>query len=62
MSEATGALPPLTDTTQLDVRVKAILDDKAKKWRQLQSKRFADRRKYGFSEAPKEDMPPGKYS
>lgn len=30
----------------------------AQKWHQLQSKRFADKRKLGFVEAQKEDMPP----
>lgn len=30
----------------------------AQKWHQLQSKRFADKRKLGFIEAQKEDMPP----
>ena len=30
----------------------------AKKWQQLQSKRYSEKRKYGFVEAQKEDMPP----
>ena len=30
----------------------------AKKWQQLNSKRYGDKRKFGFVEAPKEDMPP----
>lgn len=34
------------------------LQEKAQKWQQLQSKRFADKRKFGFVDAQKEDMPP----
>lgn len=30
----------------------------ARKWQQLNSKRYSDKRKLGFVEAPKEDMPP----
>lgn len=30
----------------------------ARKWQQLNSKRYADKRKFGYVEAPKEDMPP----
>ncbi|EFJ42292.1 hypothetical protein VOLCADRAFT_97684, partial [Volvox carteri f. nagariensis] len=35
-----------------------LIDEKAKKWLQLNSKRYGDKRKFGFVEAPKEDMPP----
>lgn len=31
----------------------------ARKWQQLNSKRYADKRKFGFAQAQKEDMPPG---
>ncbi len=34
------------------------LAEKARKWQQLQSKRYAEKRKFGFVEAQKEDMPP----
>lgn len=34
------------------------LQEKAQKWHQLQTKRFADKRKFGFVDAQKEDMPP----
>lgn len=34
------------------------LQEKAMKWQQLQSKRFAEKRKFGFVDAQKEDMPP----
>lgn len=30
----------------------------ARKWQQLQSKRYSEKRKFGFVEAQKEDMPP----
>jgi hypothetical protein len=30
----------------------------AQKWQQLQSKRFSEKRKFGFIDAQKEDMPP----
>lgn len=30
----------------------------AQKWQQLQSKRFAEKRKFGFVDAQKEHMPP----
>lgn len=30
----------------------------AKKWQQLQSQRYSEKRKFGFVEAQKEDMPP----
>jgi len=30
----------------------------AKKWQQLQTKRYSEKRKFGFVEAQKEDMPP----
>lgn len=30
----------------------------ARKWQQLQAKRYAEKRKFGFVDAQKEDMPP----
>ncbi len=30
----------------------------ARKWQQFNAKRYADKRKFGYVEAPKEDMPP----
>jgi len=35
-----------------------MIEEKARKWQQLNAKRYADKRKFGFVEAPKEDMPP----
>lgn len=34
------------------------LQEKSQKWHQLQTKRFAEKRKFGFVDAQKEDMPP----
>lgn len=34
------------------------LQEKSQKWQQIQSKRFAPKRKFGFVDAQKEDMPP----
>ena len=34
------------------------LNSVARKWQQLQSKRYSEKRKFGFVEAQKEDMPP----
>lgn len=41
-----------------DVMTEDKLQEKSQKWQQLQSKRYADKRKLGFVEAQKEDMPP----
>ncbi|KAK2974421.1 hypothetical protein RJ640_021277 [Escallonia rubra] len=38
--------------------VEARLEEKARKWMQLNSKRYGDKRKFGFVETQKEDMPP----
>ena len=35
-----------------------ILEEKARKWQSLQSKRYGDKRKFGYVEAQKEDLPP----
>lgn len=37
----------------------SVLEEKSRKWKQLQSKRYAEKRKFGFVDAQKEDMPPG---
>ena len=34
------------------------MQDKARKWQQLQTKRYAEKRKFGFVDSQKEDMPP----
>ncbi|PSS17837.1 Pre-mRNA-processing-splicing factor 8A [Actinidia chinensis var. chinensis] len=38
--------------------VEARLEEKARKWMQLNSNRYASKRKFGFVETQKEDMPP----
>ena len=45
-----AAMPP--------VMTEDKLQEKARKWQQLQSKRYAEKRKFGFVDAQKEDMPP----
>jgi len=35
-----------------------LLDEKAKKWRQLNQKRYGEKRKFGYVEAQKELLPP----
>ena len=35
-----------------------ILEEKAKKWRQLNQKRYGDKQKFGYVEAQKELLPP----
>lgn len=35
-----------------------ILKEKTKKWRQINAKRFTDRRKFGYVEQQKEMLPP----
>jgi len=36
----------------------SVLADKAKKWQQLNNKRYSEKRKFGYVEPAKEDMPP----
>ncbi|KAL3087990.1 hypothetical protein niasHT_026411 [Heterodera trifolii] len=43
---------------QLSQQEERILTDKSKKWKQLQSKRYAEKRKFGFVDSQKEEMPP----
>lgn len=40
------------------VPTESQLDERARKWMQLNSKRYSDKRKFGFVETQKEDMPP----
>ncbi|KAI6190216.1 WD repeat-containing protein 48-like protein [Aphelenchoides bicaudatus] len=49
--------PTFSDSNELDPQATEFLDDKSKKWKQVQSKRFAEKRKFGFVEPPKEEMP-----
>nr|GFC55052.1 pre-mRNA-processing-splicing factor 8A [Tanacetum cinerariifolium] len=54
-------LPPAASQpsyTVLPTTAEARLEEKARKWMQLNSKRYGDKRKFGFFETQKEDMPP----
>eukprot|EP00698_Gefionella_okellyi_P003542 TRINITY_DN13333_c0_g1_i1.p1 TRINITY_DN13333_c0_g1~~TRINITY_DN13333_c0_g1_i1.p1 ORF type:complete len:2328 (-),score=536.75 TRINITY_DN13333_c0_g1_i1:58-7041(-) len=55
------ALPPgvagmagIVGTSQHDL----LMEEKAKKWTQLNSKRYSEKRKFGFAAPVKDDMPP----
>ncbi|CAH8282452.1 unnamed protein product [Eruca vesicaria subsp. sativa] len=48
--------PPAEEPTPEEAEAK--LEEKARKWMQLNSKRYGDKRKFGFVETQKEDMPP----
>lgn len=45
-------------TPKPDILTEEKLEEKALKWQHLQSKRFAEKRKFGFIDTQKEDMPP----
>lgn len=47
-----------TPNSKPDLVTEEKLQEKAQKWHQLQTKRYADKRKFGFVDAQKEDMPP----
>ncbi|XP_050232754.1 pre-mRNA-processing-splicing factor 8A isoform X1 [Mercurialis annua] len=49
-----GQAPP----PQTPADAEARLEEKARKWQQLNTKRYSDKRKFGFVETQKEDMPP----
>lgn len=50
--QASFSIPPSP------AELEALLVEKARKWDQLNSKRYGDKRKFGFVETQKEDMPP----
>jgi pre-mRNA-processing factor 8 len=35
-----------------------MLDEKARKWRQFNNKKYSEKKKHGFVEAQKETLPP----
>ncbi|KAM3257189.1 hypothetical protein ACQJBY_049489 [Aegilops geniculata] len=53
-----SAAPPQAGQPLTPAELEAQLVEKARKWHQLNSKRYGDKRKFGFVEAQKEDMPP----
>lgn len=58
--EHSDMIPPHFQGHQNQGASERMLNEKAKKWKQLQSKRFAEKKKFGFVDAQKEEMPPGK--
>ena len=50
--------PPAPTPAETEAEAEARLEEKARKWQQLNSKRYSDKRKFGFVETQKEDMPP----
>ncbi|PHT94284.1 hypothetical protein T459_02166 [Capsicum annuum] len=55
---ASGSGPPLPPLSYTVLPTEAQLKEKARKWMQLNSNRYSDKRKFGFVETQKEDMPP----
>ncbi|RRT80056.1 hypothetical protein B296_00007818 [Ensete ventricosum] len=52
------AVQPSYSIPPSPAELEAQLVEKARKWHQLNSKRYGDKRKFGFVETQKEDMPP----
>ncbi|PKA50623.1 hypothetical protein AXF42_Ash017962 [Apostasia shenzhenica] len=52
------AVQPSYSIPPSPAELEARLVEKARKWDQLNSKRYGDKRKFGFVETQKEDMPP----
>ena len=50
--------PPASSASKQDQMTEEKLQDKARKWQQLQTKRYSEKRKFGFVDSQKEDMPP----
>lgn len=53
MAAAAAPLPP-----SLDPEEERRVQEKAKKWQQLNSKRYGEKRRFGYVESSKDDMPP----
>merc|ERR1719478_88459 len=49
---------PKVVTPQPQKTQEELLDEKARKWQSLNMKRYGEKRKFGVTEAKKEDMPP----
>ncbi|KAA6423750.1 MAG: pre-mRNA-processing-splicing factor 8-like [Trebouxia sp. A1-2] len=52
------APPPAPVQQPQTLDPEALLEEKARKWQQLNAKRYGEKRKHGYVEAQKEDMPP----
>ncbi|KAK9811013.1 hypothetical protein WJX73_006437 [Symbiochloris irregularis] len=50
--------PPSGSAAAPQQSAEDLITEKAQKWHQLNTKRYGDKRKFGYSEAQKEDMPP----
>ncbi|XVE92259.1 hypothetical protein REPUB_Repub01dG0081200 [Reevesia pubescens] len=57
VAKACGNDVPRNCSSMPMLEEKAKLEEKAWKWMQLNSKRYRDKRKFGFVEMQKEDMP-----
>lgn len=55
---ATNGQMPAPILPKPDIMTEEKLQEKSQKWHQIQTKRFAEKRKFGFVDAQKEDMPP----
>lgn len=51
-------MPPQFQIPKPDILTEDKLIEKSQKWMQFQTKRFAEKRKFGFVDTQKEDMPP----
>lgn len=57
-SENIGKVPKTAPTlTNLNIMPEEMLIEKSKRWRQLNIKRFAEKRKFGFVEGQKDKLP-----
>lgn len=54
----TNGQMPMPMLMKPDIMTEEKLQEKSQKWHQIQTKRFAEKRKFGFVDAQKEDMPP----
>ncbi len=53
-----SGLPSIPSGPNAGILSEEKLHEKARKWQQLQAKRYSEKRKFGFVDAQKEDMPP----
>ena len=59
-----GMMPPQHQAAPNDAAMDdededvSMLQERARKWRQLNNRRYAPKKKHGYVESPKEDMPP----
>lgn len=51
--------PPPPHNIPPDPIPPATAPHQARKWQKMNAQRYASKRKFGYQQAPKEDMPPG---